>query len=258
MTTHILAFQRPVFGRRGLVASAGALVVAGTLFLGFQGAPDESAFAANRDVEMHMARLPVQDLKELTAASDAVVVGRVVATGATHFILPSGQAPHPFQPQALPKDMPKDKLANTTTTRELGRSNTNIITPPPGMPATDFTVEVTQALRGGLQAGSKVTVTQPGGVVEIPLGAGAPVLKRTMLAEHDPLMVEGQEQVLFLHKVGADYVVAGGPDGRFKLDAKKTLQPIDSGSPVGNQQKGQTVTELRDKLNALRLGGAAN
>jgi hypothetical protein len=202
---------------------------------------------------MHMGRIPVQNLDELNKTSDAVIVGRVIATGAVHFILPSGEQPHAFQPSAAPKDLPKDKIG-AGKTPELGRFQPNIITPPAGMPVTDFTIEVSQVMRdgSGVAKGSRITVSQPGGVVQIPLGQGAPTLTRTMLAEHDALMVQGQEHVLFLQKAGNGFVVTGGPDGRFKLDAKRTLQPIDEGSPVGLAHKGETIDGLQSKINNNR------
>ena len=109
---------------------------------------------------------------------------------------------------------------------------------------TTFRIEVTRVLKGTLAKGVNIGVTQPGGDVQIPLGAGRPTLQRNLVAEHDPLMLQGQEQVLFLHGSDGNFTIAGGPDGRFNLDARRTLQPIDEGSPIGKAHKGKTVDEL--------------
>ena len=254
MLTRTLSFPRRPLGRRALIAGVGALALMSTVYLGLQGAPDESAFAANREVEMHVARLPVETLDDLTKQSDAVVVGRVIGAGKTKFILPEAQQPRPFAPSGPPADLPADKRA------ELGkapappsRQQENIITPPPGIPTTEFTIEVSRVLRGNLPAGSRITVTQMGGVFQMPLGPGAPTLTRTMVAEHDPLMVPGHEHVLFL-KRSADggYHVTGGPDGRFGLDARRHLQPVDDGSPVGKAHRGKTIEDLDAAMRRVR------
>jgi hypothetical protein len=242
-------FSHP-FGRRGLIVGAGALVVTATLFLGLAGAPDESSYAANREVEMHVARVPVQNLDELTKQSNAVVVGRVVSKGATKMIVPTSQQARPFTGAAIPSDIGKDKASQIKTTSEVSRNQPNIITPPAGLPMTEYTLEVSQVLSGKLAKGSKVTVNQMGGEILIPLGDGAPTLHRTMVAEHDPLLVPGQEQVLFLTKeAGGTYHITGGPDGRFNLDAKKSLQPVDEGSPVGKAHKGHSIDDLQNNIN---------
>ena len=97
MATHILSIARPRLDRRGLIAVGSAVALSAFIFVGRQGAPDYADLAANREVEMHVARLPIQSLDELTQHSSAAVVGRVVAKGTTRFIPMSGGAPRAFE-----------------------------------------------------------------------------------------------------------------------------------------------------------------
>ena len=90
--------------------------------------------------------------------------------------------------------------------------------------------------------------------------SGLPTLSRTLVSEHDPLLVKGEEQVFFLSN-GSDsgtFDVTGGPDGRFKVDARGLLQPVDDGSLVGQAHKGETVDSIAKKVNILRQGGNVN
>jgi hypothetical protein len=72
------------FDRCGKCVAAGALSLAALVSLSQIGAPNYSDLAANQVVEMHTSRLPVASLDELTKQSDAVVLGRVVASGAVN------------------------------------------------------------------------------------------------------------------------------------------------------------------------------
>ena len=254
MATQILSFSRQTLDRRGLIAVGGALALTAFVFAGLQGAPDYSALAANREVEMHTSRLPVQSLDELSKKSDAAIVGRVVAKGETKFIQASGGQPRAFADVTTPGGLSSQKLDGLKNVPAApARSRDNVITPPAGIPITSFTIQITRSLQGGLKAGQQITLEQEGGEVQIPLGAGLPTVRRTLVAEHDPGLITGQEQVFFLTRgTGGAFRVTGGPDGRFNLDARKTLQPVDEGSPVGSQHKGLTVDELQSRLHGVR------
>jgi hypothetical protein len=260
MAIQIQALHHPVPSRRVLFAGVGALALASFVAVSQIGAPDYAQLAANQEVEMHTARLPVQNLAELTKQSDAVVVGRVVASGKVHFMQAESQQPHALQPDPRLDGIGKSKEAANAAAAP-SRIQTGILTPPSGIPVTDFTVEVSQVLNGKLTKGSQITISQPGGVIELPNPAGskAPTLVRTLVAEHDPLMVVGQEHVLFVQQSGdGTFHVAGGPDGRFKLDAKRALQPVDEGSPVGQTHKGESVDVLQAKINNVKAGRASD
>jgi hypothetical protein len=248
----------PHFGanRRFVFAGLGTLALASFVALSQIGAPDYSSLAANREVEMHTARLPVQDLAELGKQSDAVVVGRVIDSGKVHFIQAEGQKPRALELDGRLNELPKAKDAASGKPAPA-RSMEGILTPPNGIPVTDFTVEITSVLNGKLAKGAHITVSQAGGQIELPNppGSKAPTLVRTLVAEHDPLMTVGSEQVMFVAQNGdGSYRVAGGPDGRFKLDARRTLQPVDEGSPVGKTHKGDTVEGLQAKLKNVQVG----
>jgi hypothetical protein len=247
------------FRRYGLIAlSAITIFSASTIGAARLTAPDNSGLDTDLQVEMHTARIPIKDLAELTRKSDAVISGRVIARGATQFLPFSGGSPHPFQPEPVPSNLPgwkvaglEDKPAAPTQTHD------KIITPPQGIPMTEFTVEVTGVISGKLAKGQHISINQPGGTYQIPLGRGAPTLTRTLVAEHDPLLIPGSEQVLFVNSSSqsSTFTITGGPDGRFKLDAHRTLQPVDEGSPVGAAHKGETLDTLAKKVNSLRLHG---
>jgi hypothetical protein len=252
MRTPILSHARLTAGRLGLAAGAGVLALAAGVLFGLQATPDDNGLTAYREVEMHVARMPVQTMNELASQSDAVVVGRVVAKGETRFQAIDTSAPRAVTPDPLPADVPKD-VADALKHAQASPANDGIARPPRGIPMTPFVVEVSRVLKGTLTRGSTIAVTQPGGDVQIPLGAGRPTLQRRVLAEHDPLMIQGQEQVLFLHH-GDDgsYTVTSGPDGRFSLDARRTLQPVDEGSAVGKAHKGKTLDELEVAVRSAR------
>ncbi len=207
---------------------------------------------------MHTTRVPVKDLGELTKKSDAVISGHVIAQGATKFIEISGGPAHALQPDPGLANLPANKRAGLKEAAPAGvRSNAGVITPPAGIPVTQFTVEVSQVLNGKITKGQHVIINQFGGTYQLALGAGLPTLSRTLVSEHDPLLVKGEEQVFFLSK-GSDsgtFDITGGPDGRFKVDARGLLQPVDDGSPVGQANKGETVDSLAKKVNIQRQGG---
>jgi hypothetical protein len=253
MGMNTISISRLTFDRRALIAVGGALAVSAFVYAGFQGAPDYSALAANKDVEMHVSRLPVQSLDELSNGSQAVVVGRVVAKGATRMLQASGGAPLAFANDPAPSGLSAQKLDGLKNAPAApARSRDNVITPPAGIPITSFTVQVSRSLQGGLKQGQQITIDQEGGEIQIPLGQGLPTVHRTIVAEHDPSLVAGQEQVFFLSKGdGSAFRVTAGSQGRFNLDAKKTLQPVDEGSPVGQQHKGLSVDELQSRLGRL-------
>ncbi len=252
----------PSFGRRSLLAASAIALVASATFGAMRMAtPDNSDMVQNLEVEMHTARVPVQDLGELTKKSDAVISGHVIAQGATKFIQINGGPAHALQPDPGLANLPANKKAGLKDAAPAGaRSNAGIITPPAGIPVTQFTVEVTQVLNGKIAKGQQVIINQFGGTYQLALGPGLPTLSRTLVSEHDPLLVKGEEQVFFLSE-GSDsgtFDVTGGPDGRFKVDARGLLQPVDEGSPVGQAHKGETVDSIAKKVNLLRQDGNVN
>jgi len=249
----------PSLGRRGLLAASAIVLFAGATFGAIRlSTPDNSDMVQNLEVEMHTTRVPVKDLGELTKKSDAVISGHVIAQGATKFIEISGGPAHALQPDPGLANLPANKRAGLKDAAPAGvRSNAGVITPPAGIPVTQFTVEVSQVLNGKITKGQHVIINQFGGTYQLALGAGLPTLSRTLVSEHDPLLVKGEEQVFFLSK-GSDsgtFDITGGPDGRFKVDARGLLQPVDDGSPVGQANKGETVDSLAKKVNIQRQGG---
>jgi hypothetical protein len=78
-----------------------------------------------------------------------------------------------------------------------------------------YSVEVLQVLRGPLQAGDIITVTQLGGVVDSVLWE----------AEDDPLMRVPATYILFLDNPMVD-IFTGSPIGRFEVGAGGQVQPV--------------------------------
>jgi hypothetical protein len=259
MSMQLIPVTRLAARRYGLIVlSAFAIFSALTIGAVRVTAPDNSELVTDLEVEMHAARIPIKDLAELTRKSEAVISGRVIARGPTQFMPFSGGSPHPFQPEPTPANLPGWKVAGLKDRPgALTHAHDKIIAPPQGIPMTQFTVEVTEVVSGKLVKGQHITINQPGGTYQIPLGRGAPTVTRTLVAEHDPLLIPGSEQVFFLSSSGQNgtFTVTGGPDGRFKLDARRTLQPVDEGSPVGAAHKGETLDSLATKVNSLRPRG---
>ena len=55
----------------------------------------------------------------------------------------------------------------------------------------------------------------------------------------------------------APFHVTGGPDGRFGLDARRTLKPTDENTTLGAGLKGQTLARLQQNVTSIKAGGTA-
>lgn len=88
-------------------------------------------------------------------------------------------------------------------------------------PATDFTFVVDKliSIRHGesIQAGSRITVHQTGGVVN----------GQTFVVRDDPRFQMKEKDILFLHQYAAGkYFVLGGPSGRFQIGTDGLVRPV--------------------------------
>jgi hypothetical protein len=116
---------------------------------------------------------------------------------------------------------------------------------------TPYTIEVVRAVRGGAAPGSRITVVQWGGTVELPaLQDGGAKRTVTYQDDDDPLLAVGpQSHLLFLQRrADGSYAVVGGPQGRFAVDAGGRLEPVAGGSPAGKALRGETVDALAGRL----------
>src|SRR5262249_51574024 len=86
----------------------------------------------------------------------------------------------------------------------------------PGLPVTQFTVQITTVISGQAAANGQIVVTQPGGPIDLPTYPHGPKLHRIIEVGHDHLIKPGEEQVFFLSPAAdGTYFVVGGPQGRF-------------------------------------------
>ena len=104
-----------------------------------------------------------------------------------------------------------------------------------GLLHTDFTVEVVEAVRGGLQKGQRLVVTQIGGTED----SGA-----KLNAEHDPLMQVGAQEVLFLKKdaKSGKFFTTGGGQGRFTVQSNGTVSPVDAHTELARVTTGKPAS----------------
>ncbi len=244
MTSHMLRFSRISIGRLVLVVGTGALLAAAVVI-----GRDYRALhqrAGEREVEVGAVYRAIPDLAAVTRESDVVAVGRVVAQGATRVLRQPDQSPAP--------------VASPTPGRRGAAGSGGPVEEPsagknPGAdydtPVTDYTVVVDRVLQGRVAAGSRLTVTQPGGRLELPTFRGGPKLKRTFVFEEDPLMAVGEEHVFFLKQApDGSYYVVGGPQGRFQVRDGRA-EPVAPGSPLGRAHPGEPLEDFLARVRAV-------
>jgi hypothetical protein len=241
-----------------LLVGAGALAVATSLAIGRIVQIEQRA--ENRVVEFSATYQAYASLDALAQRADLIVVGHRIDQGRTHLVAQPPQQSTAFQPNQstnVPADKSKLALGQVAPTAKAGAP----AAPAMDTPFTDFNIEVTRVLHGQVAAGAHLTVSQPGGLVELPTFLGGPTLKRTIEFEHDTLMTPGQDHVLFLGtaKDGTYYVV-GGPQGRLSVDKAGKIHPIDAGAPATRGRAGQTLESFALEVQRSRLntpGGTA-
>jgi hypothetical protein len=256
---HVLSAAR--FGnprRVALVLGTGALVLAAGLTVGRIVQIQQRA--ENRKVEIGTSYLAYSSLDSLAQRADLIVVGHPLDQGKTRLVPQPPQQPTAFQPNTstnVPGEKSKLSVGQVPASPKAGEPA------PPAMdtPVTDFTIEVTRVLHGQLALGAQVTVSQPGGLVELPTFPGGPTLKRTIEFEHDTLMTQGQDQVLFLGKAkDGTYFIVGGPQGRLSVDKGGKIHPIDAGAPATRGRSGQSLESFAGEVQQSRgnrIGGSA-
>jgi hypothetical protein len=165
------------------------------------------------------------DLTDLTRASQAVAHVKVVSAARSYRVA--------FDPARVvvsprPSDGPKGKEqpaapAPAATIQEEGLLH------------TDFTVEVVDAIRGGLRKGQRVVVTQIGGTED----SGA-----VLNAEHDPLLKVGAQELLFLKQDAASgkFFTTGGGQGRFTVQSNGTVSPVDTHTNLARLTTGKPAS----------------
>lgn len=205
-----------------------ALAAGGASLLGGRSGPEMHA--------MYLTDGPVYaTLDELTRDSAVVVHARAVTMGRTYVV--------PFDPPQTVADPPPQGPRRSPPPPAEGPTNQPAEA---GLLFTEITVEVMEILRGqGVRAGQRLTVTQLGGVDR----RGRPVV-----AEHDPLMKAGDQEILFLkHDPASDrFFATGGGQGRFRITQNDTVEAVDRESPAGRMNHGRTVAALKAAVRAVR------
>ena len=179
-----------------------------------------------------------KDVTDLTKASSAVAHVRILSAGAA-YLIPFDNAPAQVAP-ARQDDGPKGKAKVETP---------SIPIPPPGpkgLLKTDYTVEVLDSVRGAdIKKGQQIVVSQIGG-----RSADGAVVAN---GEHDPVMVVGDEEVLFLNRDASNgkYFTTGGGVGRFKVQSNGLVMAVDHGSAVGRLQSGKPASFLKSSVQGI-------
>jgi hypothetical protein len=165
------------------------------------------------------------DLTDLTRASQAVAQVKVVSAAKSYRVA-FDRAQVVVAPR--PSDGAKGK-------EQPAAAAPAAIIQEEGLLHTDFTVEVVEAVRGGLQKGQRLVVTQIGGTED----SGA-----KLNAEHDPLMQVGTQEVLFLKKdaKSGKFFTTGGGQGRFTVQSNGTVSPVDAHTELARVTTGKPAT----------------
>jgi hypothetical protein len=177
-------------------------------------------------------------LDELTRDSAAVVHARAVAVGRTYMV--------PFDPPRTVADPPPQGARPTPSPAPSRAGGASIQPAEPGLLFTDIAVEVVEVLRGeGVQPGQRLSVSQLG---------GSDRRVRPVVAEHDPLLRAGDQEVLFLKHDPASgkYFTTGGGQGRFRVAPNDTVEAVDRESPVGRMNHGRTLAALKAAVRTAR------
>jgi hypothetical protein len=168
-----------------------------------------------------------RDVNELTKASHVVAQVKVLSAGKSYVV--------PFDaPQVVvsaPQTSGQKSQAGATSGIPAVASKTQ------GLLHTDFTVEVTDAVRGNLKKGQQIVVTQIGGTED----SGALVN-----TEHDPLLQIGATELMFLRQdaKSGKFFTTGGGEGRFSVQNNGTLAAVDSHSQLARLITGKPASFL--------------
>jgi hypothetical protein len=243
-----------------------AVLAAATVYVGGSALALERD-AANHIVEIHADFPLIPSLDALVRQSDVVVVAHVLEQGATHLVAQPTAQPQPFKPNP-PPDVPAIKTAVAAGEDATAPTTHTVTEALPGVPVTTFKVQVDQVLRGSTPAGTRLSVIQTGGQITLPTFHGGPTLQRTLVLEGDPLLVPGQHEVLFLHRVGENgdsrdengtnqdwasaYSIVGGPQGRFRVD-NNTVTSL-AGAPLASGHEGESLPSFAADIAAIGEG----
>jgi hypothetical protein len=167
------------------------------------------------------------DVNALTKASHAVAQVKVLSAGKSYVV--------PFDAAQVvvtaPQSDGKKNQAGATS------SIPAIAPKAQGLVHTDFTVEVTDAVKGNLQKSQQIVVTQLGGTED-----GGAVLQ----AEHDPAIQVGATELMFLRQdaTTGKFYTTGGGEGRFTVQKNGTLSAVDAHSPLARLITGKPASFL--------------
>lgn len=233
-------------GRLAVLATIVGIVIAVGAYIG-SSYMDVQQSAANRVIEIGATYRIIPSLDALSRQSTLVVMGHVIGQGTTHLVSQPAAKSQPYH-SAPSVTLPGDKATLAASQSQPSVQAANNV-PDQSLPITSYTFQVTRVIRGSLKASHQITVNQPGGMVVLPSYPGGPMLQRTFVFEHDPLMVAGSEQVLFLtQKADGSYSIVGGPQGRFFVTSSGAVRAVDPTFPLArghnNEILGTFVTHV--------------
>lgn len=181
--------------KAGILLFAGiVLVFAGLLLVNAtKGSPSSlsgsGSSLAPQTVHISMTTRSYPNLKALTQRARLIVKGHVVGNGST---------------------------------KRVAQPNSDPAGPDQGLPETIFSFQITQVLKGSDHVNQQISIFQTGGTFTEHQGSNGPLVQRTYVVDEQPLLVAGDETILFLDlatsgpDAGAYYIV-GGEEGRYTV-----------------------------------------
>ena len=195
-------------------------------------------------VETHQSSVYTTDgpqfanLGELTRDAQVVVRARVVGDGRSYT---TAYDPAKTVVDPLPQGGPRARSGGPPAAIDPVERPAD-----EGVVKTDTAIEVLEVIRGdAVQPGDRLTLVQLGGV---------DTHGTEVMAEHDPLVKKGEEEVLFLRKDPRSdkFFTAGGGQGRFKVTGRGAVEAVDDEAPVGKANHGKSVNALKAEIKAAR------
>ncbi|HEX6045636.1 MAG TPA: hypothetical protein VFZ22_14180 [Pyrinomonadaceae bacterium] len=113
---------------------------------------------------------------------------------------------------------------------------------------TDYTVKLTEVIKGYLRVGQTITVRKPGGLMNFDDGTSAEV----KMAESWPAMNTTSKYVLFLSaKPDFTFSIVGGPQGLLEMKGTVLTHPL-SQEGLKQDQKSSQLSSINDVRRNLR------
>jgi hypothetical protein len=219
--------------------------------------------ADNRVVEVDADYVVYNTLQQLAQASQLIVVGQATSDGKVVLIPPPEQQPGANEPATPPPGASPDKSNSAHDHPAAAAVRPTCFVPvsflcyivrskaparEPGLPTTQFPVQITTVIQGRAPTTNQITLTQLGGPVSVPTYPHGPALKRILEVGHDPLLKPGDTFVLFLGLASdGTYYLVGGPQGRYVV-TNDMVHPVAPYSPSAKGHDGESLQSFIREL----------